>query len=373
MRWDGGSLWMLDQRRLPGEERWIELTRWEDVAEAIRDMAVRGAPAIGIAAAYGMALAAKESARPFWAEGSKGEGTREAAAKGLAASRPTAVNLSWAIERMSKVEPWIFENALEEAQRIEQEDLDMNLRIGEHGVALVLPLAPPRGQTTRRLPVGPPADTQRPPPVGILTICNTGGLATSGHGTALGVIRTAWEQGKNIHVYACETRPRMQGLKLTAWELKKDGIPFHSIADGAAGSLMREGRIDLVIAGADRIAANGDAANKIGTYSLAVLARHHGIPFYIAAPSSTLDPLLTSGDLIPIEERAEEELTEFGVLNLGPGRPDDSNLQTPDSKVRLAPDGCPVLNPAFDVTPAELITAIITETATHRPPFHFSK
>jgi methylthioribose-1-phosphate isomerase len=317
MKWSGDHLLMLDQRYLPLKEDWIELHTYEEVAKAIKDMVVRGAPAIGIAAAYGMALAAQAGA------------DRTVAAEVLAASRPTAVNLFWALDRIKKMPSWSFDAVLAEARAIEEEDLQMNLTIGAHGGALV------------------PTGAQ------ILTVCNTGGLATAGHGTALGVIRSAHEAGKSIHVYSVETRPRMQGLRLTAYELKKEGIPFHSIADGAAASLMRGGKIDLVIAGADRIAANGDTANKIGTYSLAVLAKHHGVPFYIAAPSSTLDATLASGDLIPIEERSAEELTVI-------------------DGVRVAPTDCDVFNPAFDVTPGELITAIITEKGVHKPPYRFS-
>lgn len=317
-KWQGGHLLMLDQRTLPLREEWIQLKSHEEVATAIKDMVVRGAPAIGIAAAYGMALAAKNGA------------DLAKASKTLAASRPTAVNLFWALDRIGALQDQSYESILAEAQAIESEDLEMNRAIGRHGAELI------------------------PQNANILTVCNTGGLATAGHGTALGVIRTAHEQGKNVHVYTCETRPRMQGLRLTAYELSKDGIPFHSIADGAAASLMHAGKVDLVIAGADRIAANGDAANKIGTYSLAVLAKHHGIPFYIAAPSSTLDPNLPTGDLIPIEERSAEELTEI-------------------DGVRVAPKGCSVFNPAFDVTPGEMITGIITEQGVHAAPFDFSR
>ncbi|HVL38337.1 MAG TPA: S-methyl-5-thioribose-1-phosphate isomerase [Fimbriimonadaceae bacterium] len=316
LEWKEDRLLMLDQRWLPAREEWLECRTWQEVARAIRDMAVRGAPAIGIAAAYGMALAAL-----------RGD-PREEAAAGLAASRPTAVNLFWTIDRIKGLPDWTFDAVLLEAARIAAEDLEANLSIGRHGSALI-----PQGAN-------------------VLTICNTGALATGGHGTALGVIRSAHQAGKNIHVYACETRPRQQGLRLTAWELAKEQIPFHAIADGAAGSIMRSGRVDVVIAGADRIAANGDSANKIGTYSLAVLARHHDIPFYIAAPSSTLDPTLACGELIPIEERGAEELTDVEGICVAPG-------------------GCPVFNPAFDVTPGELISAIVTERGVHRPPFAF--
>jgi methylthioribose-1-phosphate isomerase len=307
---------MLDQRILPNREEWIALTTHGQVAGAIQEMVVRGAPAIGVAAAYGMALAA------FHGE------DREAAKAELASSRPTAVNLFWALDRIANMDSWAFDDVLAEAKKIEVEDLEMNKAMGRNGASLI--------------PTG----------ANVLTVCNTGGLATSGLGTALGVIRTAYERDPTLHVYTCETRPRQQGLRLTAYELMQDGIPFHSIADGVAASLMRAGKVDLVIAGADRIAANGDTANKIGTYSLAVLAKYHGIPFYIAAPSSTLDPTLATGDLIPIEERSGEELTHIEGIS-------------------VAPEGCPVFNPAFDVTPGELISGIITEEAVYRRPYSF--
>lgn len=311
--WVDDHLELLDQRLLPQQETWITYYDYHAVADAIRHMVVRGAPAISIAAAYGMALAARSGA------------DLEEARRILAASRPTAVNLFWALDRIAKVDR---ADVLAEAVAIETEDLAMNQAIGEHGAALI-------GHGDQ-----------------VLTICNTGGLATAGHGTALGVIRSAHEQGKNIHVYACETRPRQQGLRLTAYELLKEGIPFHSIADSTAASLMRAGRVNFVIAGADRIAENGDTANKIGTYMLAVLAHHHGIPFAIAAPSSTLDPSMPTGDLIPIEERSAQELTH-------------------SEGVAVAPADCPVYNPAFDVTPGNLITAIVTETGVFRPPYSF--
>lgn len=317
MRWERDALLMLDQRLLPTQERWLRLARPEDVARAIADMAVRGAPAIGVAAAYGMALAA-------------GQGEDRALADALLrASRPTAVNLFWALDRMALVEPWTFEKALREAQAIEREDREMNLAIGKNGAPLVRPLTADREVAQ------------------VLTICNTGALATAGFGTALGIIRAAHRVGASLHVWACETRPRMQGLRLTAWELLHEGIPFHAIADLAAASLMRKEQVDLVIVGADRIAANGDFANKIGTYALAVLARHHQIPFYVAAPSSTFDMALTSGGLIPIEERSGEELTTVGAE-------------------QCAPQGCPVFNPAFDVTPGSLVTAFVTERGVFR-------
>jgi methylthioribose-1-phosphate isomerase len=316
LRWNDDHLLLLDQRVLPGREEWLTLRTWEEVRDAIRDMAVRGAPAIGVAAAYGMALGAQTGSN------------RASAHQGLWESRPTAVNLFWALERMARVAEWTKEAILAEARLIEAEDLAMNQAIGEHGASLV------------------PENAQ------VLTICNTGSLATAGHGTALGIVRTAFAQGKVKHVWSCETRPRQQGLRLTAYELMHDGIPFHSIADSAAASLMRAGDVDFVVAGADRIAANGDSANKIGTYMLAVLAKHHGIPFVIAAPSSTLDPKLPDGSHIPIEERSADELTHADGVGIGPA-------------------GVPVYNPAFDVTPGELITAIVTEQGVHRPPYFF--
>jgi len=316
VRWTDDGLMMLDQRLLPQREEWLTLRTWQDVEQAIRNMTVRGAPAIGISAAYGMALAARS------------EDDFELALNGLAASRPTAVNLFWALDRIRALSSRDFASVLADAKRIEEEDYAMNLAIGELGADLIKP-------NSR-----------------IMTICNTGAIATSGHGTALGIIRTAHSQGKVQHVFSCETRPRQQGLRLTAWELMKEGIPFQSIVDSAAASLFRAGKVDAVIAGADRIAANGDTANKVGTYMLAVLASHHGVPFYIAAPSSTLDPSMADGSSIPIEERSSEEITHI-------------------EGVPVAPAGCPVWNPGFDVTPGELITAIITERAVFRGPYCF--
>lgn len=316
MRWEGGVLLLLDQRRLPQREDWLRLSTWQEVAESIRDMAVRGAPAIGVAAAYGMALAAKSGA------------DLEEARKGLLSTRPTAVNLQWALNRAMRLPEHTFEAVLAEAERIEQEDVECNRAIGRHGASLLS-----SGST-------------------VMTLCNTGSLATAGFGTALGIIREAHAKGRIGLVYACETRPRQQGLRLTAWELLQDGIPFKAIADGAAGALMAKGVIDAVITGADRIAANGDTANKLGTYALAVLARHHGVPFIVAAPSSTLDHSLPDGSLIPIEERSPNELTHV-------------------EGIRVAPEPCPVFNPAFDVTPGELIDAIVTESGIHRKPYRF--
>lgn len=316
MVWDGDALLMLDQRALPQETRWLRLESWQQVAEAIRDMTVRGAPAIGIAAGYGMALAALR------------DDDRELAHLGLAASRPTAVNLFWALDRVAEV-PFDFESVLQVAKRIEADDLACNHAIGRNGAALV-----PHGAT-------------------ILTICNTGALATAGHGTALGIIRTAHEDGKEVFVYSCETRPRQQGLRLTAYELLHEGIPFQSIVDSAAASLMKAGKVDLVVAGADRITANGDSANKIGTLSLAVIAKHFGVPFYTAAPTSTIDASMPTGDLIPIEERSAEEITHIEGVQVGP-------------------DGVKVFNPGFDVTPGELISAIVTEQGVFRAPYDFA-
>jgi len=316
LSWEGSHLALIDQRLLPGREVWLKLNSLEDAVTAIKEMAVRGAPAIGITAAYGMALAVREGV------------SRDEASARLRASRPTAVNLFWAVDRISSRVEWTFEEVVAEAKRIQAEDLECNLKIGRNGLELL--------HSGAR----------------ILTICNTGSLATAGHGTALGMIRTAHASLGGIFVYSCETRPRMQGLRLTAWELQRDGIPFKSIADSAAGALMRQKKVDCVIAGADRIAANGDTANKIGTYSLAVLAAFHGIPFYVAAPSSTIDASLDDGDKIPIEERDGKELTEI-------------------DGVRVAPEGCPVHNPAFDVTPGKLICAIVTENGVHRQPYEF--
>jgi methylthioribose-1-phosphate isomerase len=316
LRWTDGALEMLDQRILPTRVEWVRYTTAEGVAEGIRDMVVRGAPAIGIAAAYGMALAARS-----------GSDLKSADAV-LRASRPTAVNLFWALDKIQALGTDHPDQIIAMAKSIEQDDLEMNLAIGRHGAELV------------------------PKAANILTICNTGALATAGHGTALGVIRSAYASDKDIHVWSCETRPRQQGLRLTAFELMHDNIPFHSISDGMAASLMRAGKVDFVIAGADRIASNGDTANKIGTYMLAVLAKHHGIPFAIAAPSSTFDPSLQNGDLIPIEERSGTEITHI-------------------EGVQVAPEDCPVFNPGFDVTPGELITYIITEKGAFRPPYRF--
>jgi methylthioribose-1-phosphate isomerase len=308
IRWRDGVLELLDQRLLPAEERWLRCERPEQVADAIRTLAVRGAPAIGIAAAYGLALA----------------DDRAAAARLLGDTRPTAVNLRWALNRvLAAADP------LAEAHAIAREQLEADRRMGELGAELF-------------------AAGDR-----VLTHCNTGALATGGRGTAAGVLRSAWEHGRLEQVWVDETRPLLQGARLTAWELEREGIPYRVVADAGAGSLMARGLVSRVIVGADRIARNGDVANKVGTYPLAVLADRHDIPFYVAAPVSTIDPATPSGDAIEIEERDPAEVVELG------GR-------------RIAPPGADAANPAFDVTPAELVTAIITEAGVLEPPYEES-
>jgi methylthioribose-1-phosphate isomerase len=333
VRFAGDRLVLLDQTLLPAREVEREYTRWEDVAEAIRTLVVRGAPAIGVAAAFGVVLAARAS-RATSTEALLAD--LDTAVKGLAATRPTAVNLFWALDRMRRTAEALRPRPAEEArarlaaeaETILAEDLAANRALGAHGAALV------------------------PPNARILTHCNAGALATAGYGTALGVVRAAHAGGKLAMLWVDETRPVMQGSRLTAWECVREDIPHRLIADVVAASLMARGQVDLVVTGADRIAANGDTANKIGTYALAVLARHHRVPFYVAAPFSTIDPALASGGEIPIEERDAGEVRRVG------------SQQT-------APEGSPVYNPAFDVTPATLIAAIITERGVFRPPFHF--
>jgi len=295
IRWHGDSLDLLDQRLLPEKLSYLKCTTAAEVAQAIRDMVVRGAPAIGCAAAFGVVLS-KGSSEGFSV---------------LAASRPTAVNLFWALERMKKAK-----DLKAEAEAIFAEDLAANRAMGKLGAELI------------------------PQNARVMTHCNAGALATAGYGTALGVIRSA--KNKSISVFACETRPYLQGARLTAYELVQEGIPCTLITDSMAGHLMSRGEVDVVVVGADRIAANGDVANKIGTYALAVLAKRHGIPFYVAAPLSTFDPKIPDGSHIPIEERPAEEVTGY-------------------RGVRWAPEGVAVRNPAFDVTPAELVTGIICE------------
>ena len=333
VRWTGERLILLDQTLLPAREVEREYTRWEDVADAIRALVVRGAPAIGVAAAFGVALAARRSTAPT---GDALLADLETAIKGLAATRPTAVNLFWALERMRAAAAAvrhhpvadIRERLSAEAEAILAEDLAANRALGDHGAGLV----PPRAR--------------------ILTHCNAGALATAGYGTALGIVRSAHAQGKIALLWVDETRPVMQGSRLTAWECVREGIPHRLIADVVAASVMARGEVDLVVTGADRIAANGDTANKIGTYALAVLAKHHAVPFYVAAPFSTIDPAIASGREIVIEERDAAE-----VRRVGPEQ--------------TAPDASPVYNPAFDVTPAELIAAIVTERGVCRPPYRF--
>jgi methylthioribose-1-phosphate isomerase len=314
---------MIDQRRLPREQVFVTCRTYLDVAEAIRNMTIRGAPAIGVAAAMGVALGVAEGA------------DFEEVCTTLAATRPTAVNLFWAIDRMRRLHASLTgaENRaaamVREAQQIRLEDIAICEAIGRNGATLI-----------------PDAKT-------VLTHCNAGALATAGYGTALGVIRAAVSAGKKIDVFAGETRPFLQGARLTAWELQQDGIPVTLITDNMAGHFLHSGRIGCVVVGADRIAANGDVANKIGTYSLAVLAKENGVPFYVAAPVSTLDLTLASGDAIPIEQRAASEVTHvFGVA--------------------IAPENMGVENPAFDVTPARYVTAIITERGIARPPYEQS-
>ncbi len=329
--WEDGAVVILDQTRLPREEAYLRCRDWREVGDAIRRLSVRGAPAIGVAAALGLALGARQLDTRL----PRAEFDRRLAeiSRGLAATRPTAVNLFWALERMERAvrenpaltPPQMCDSLLAEAQAIREEDIAMCRALGRHGARLI------------------------PDGARILTHCNAGALATAGYGTALGVIRAAVEQGKRISVLADETRPLLQGARLTAWELAKDGIPVTVITDNMAASFMARGAIDLVIVGADRIAANGDAANKIGTYGVAVLAHAHGLPFYVAAPSSTFDLSLPDGAGIPIEERGQEEVTIIGG-------------------VRMVAEGVPAANPAFDVTPARLIAALITERGVISPP-----
>ena len=323
LRWRERRLELIDQRRLPPEFEYVACEDAVQTAAAIRDMVVRGAPAIGCTAAYGVAL---EAQRHAGAARAQFDAALEQSFRVLAASRPTAVNLFWAIERMrqrheqsrSASTRTAAEALLELAQEIHRDDVEICRAIGRHGAPLI-------------------ADGAR-----IMTHCNAGALATAGHGTALGVIRSARDAGKRISVIANETRPYLQGARLTAWEMVQENIPVTLATDNMVGHLMQQGRVDVVVVGADRIALNGDAANKIGTYTVAVLAGRHGIPFYVAAPLSTIDMAITDGSGIPIEERDPAEVTGF-------------------RGVRWAPEGVSVANPAFDVTPAALITGIITE------------
>jgi methylthioribose-1-phosphate isomerase len=331
IEWNDTGVVMIDQTRLPREERYVTCRTYEEVAEAIRSMVIRGAPAIGVAAAMGIALGVAQ------ADGRNLAEQFEKICDTLARTRPTAVNLFWAIDRMKRAFaessglslPRLRTRLIAEAQQIRLEDIAINKAIGRNGAALV-----PDGKT-------------------VLTHCNAGALATAGYGTALGVIRAAVSAGKKIDVFADETRPFLQGSRLTVWELQQDGIPATLITDNMAGHFLKSGRIGCVVVGADRIAANGDVANKIGTYSLAVLAKENDVPFFVAAPTSTLDLTLESGDKIPIEQRAASEVTHvFGVP--------------------VAPEGTAVQNPAFDVTPNRYVTAIITERGVAKAPFEES-
>lgn len=330
VEWRDGAVRILDQSRLPGAVEFLDCRDYHTVARAIKELRVRGAPAIGVTAAMGVALGAQSLRVAEYEDFA--QGVLEICAH-LAATRPTAVNLFWALERMkqtvarSRGKPLedIKRGLIEESQRLLDDDIAVNKAIGRHGAELV-------------------ADGHA-----ILTHCNAGALATAGYGTALGVVRAAWEQGKKIRVLAGETRPVLQGARLTVWELMQDRIPVTLITDNMAGALMKLGRINLCVVGADRIAANGDVANKIGTYSIAVLAMAHGIPFYVAAPHSTIDLSTASGDQIEIEHRMPQEV--ISVFGSPP----------------IAPVGVEVLNPAFDVTPADYVTAIITERGVVKP------
>ncbi|TAE57323.1 MAG: S-methyl-5-thioribose-1-phosphate isomerase [Nostocales cyanobacterium] len=329
--WQNNSVLLIDQTRLPGEFAVVEIHRSQDMAEAIRTMIVRGAPAIGVAAAYGMYLGAREIKT---SDRTEFLNQLEKVAQLLRSTRPTAVNLFWAIGRMMKTAyetlgtiPEIQQVLLETAQAINAEDIQTCEKIGDHGLK-VLPKTPEK--------------------LVILTHCNAGALATAGYGTALGVVRSAWRYGRLTRVFADETRPRLQGAKLTAWECVQEGIPVTVITDNMAAHCMQQGLIDAVVVGADRIAANGDTANKIGTYSLAIVAKAHKIPFFVAAPISTIDFALAEGSQIPIEERHPSEVYQVG-------------------DTIITPSGVEYYNPAFDVTPANLITAIITENGAFAP------
>ena len=331
LEWTEQGVRFIDQTKLPTEETYVTCKTYEQVADAIRTMVVRGAPAIGVAAAMGIALGVHNSKAETVGELKR---DLDQICDVIGKTRPTAVNLFWAIRRMqekferARIRPiaQIKRDLVEEAKRMHAEDIAANQAMGRYGATLM------------------PSDG------GVLTHCNAGALATAGYGTALGVIRAAVEQGKKIHVYADETRPFLQGSRLTAWELMKDGIPTTVISDNMAGAMMKQGKIGAIVVGADRIAANGDVANKIGTYTVAVLAKENGIPFYVAAPISTVDLACPDGDRIPIEQRNPKEVTHIG------GK-------------QMTPDGVSIENPAFDVTPAKYVAAIITERGIAREPY----
>jgi methylthioribose-1-phosphate isomerase len=334
LEWTDGGVVFIDQTKLPTEEIYITCTTYQQVADAIRDMIVRGAPAIGVAAAMGIAIGVKNSTAQNVGDLKK---DLDRISERIRQTRPTAVNLFWAIRRMQeKFEslrgrpiPEIKEGIVEQAKRMHAEDIAANQAMGRHGATLM------------------------PSAGGVLTHCNAGALATAGYGTALGVIRAAVEQGKKIHVFADETRPFLQGARLTAWELVKDGIPTTVISDNMAGVMMKQGKIGAIVVGADRIAANGDVANKVGTYTVAILAKEHGIPFYVAAPISTVDLDTPDGSGIPIEQRNVKEVSHIA------GK-------------QMTPDGVSIENPAFDVTPAKYVNAIITERGIARAPYEDS-
>ncbi|MGD0600070.1 MAG: S-methyl-5-thioribose-1-phosphate isomerase [Terriglobales bacterium] len=334
LEWTESGVVFIDQTKLPTEEVYVTCTTHQQVADVIRNMVVRGAPAIGVAAAMGIALGVKNSTAENATDLKK---DFDRICEIIRQTRPTAVNLFWAIRRMtekfeslrSRPIAQLQQALIEEAQHMHAEDIAANQAMGRHGAALM------------------------PSSGGVLTHCNAGALATAGYGTALGVIRAAVEQGKKIHVYADETRPFLQGSRLTAWELMKDGIPTTVISDNMAGAMMQQGKIGAIVVGADRIAANGDVANKIGTYTVAVLAKEHGIPFYVAAPISTVDLDTPDGSKIPIEQRNAREVTHIG------GK-------------QMVPDGVEIENPAFDVTPAKYVAAIITERGIARAPYEQS-
>jgi methylthioribose-1-phosphate isomerase len=331
LEWTDQGVSFIDQTKLPTEEVYVVCSTYQQVADVIRNMVVRGAPAIGVAAGMGIALGVKNSKAETVGELKK---DFDQICKVIGETRPTAVNLFWAIRRMQdkfeslRVRPvaQIKQALIEEAQRMHAEDIAANQAMGRHGATLM------------------------PSSGGVLTHCNAGALATAGYGTALGVIRAAVEQGKKIHVYADETRPFLQGSRLTAWELMKDGIPTTVISDNMAGAMMKQGKIGAIVVGADRIAANGDVANKIGTYTVAVLAKEHGIPFYVAAPISTVDLETPDGSGIPIEQRSSKEVSHIA------GK-------------QMVPDGVQIENPAFDVTPAKYVAAIITERGVAKAPY----
>ena len=329
IEWTGSYVKLIDQRKLPYEYTTVDIKTWEGMAVAIKDMIVRGAPAIGVSGAFGVALAARE----FLEYSDRDEFIKklEDAGETIKVTRPTAVNLMWAVDKQLVLAKSLNGSITEIAQKLEEnalsmleEDIKINKRIGEHGTQVI-----PKGAT-------------------ILTHCNAGALATAGYGTALGIIRSAYAKDPTIQVFADETRPRQQGARLTAWELIQDGIPTTLITDGMCGYFMKQGMIDVVIVGGDRVALNGDTANKIGTYTVALAARAHNIPLYVAVPYSTIDASIETGNVIPIEEREREEVTHI------------------NDKI-ICPKDVKIINPAFDITPAEYITGIITETGIYAP------